>query len=68
MGNPGWRTQISFLLAGAIFMLCQMIMSSTRNAVDDPGVGQGDRSFQDSGQRGVGVSRLETIGRGTLLD
>ena len=63
MGNSNWRTQISFLLAGAIFVLCQMIVSGTRNNVDEAGVAQAsDRGFQDGGARGIllGAGPTET--------
>jgi len=51
MANSGWRTQISFLLAGAIFVLCHMIVSGTRNTADEPGSAQaGDRSYQTDGR------------------
>jgi hypothetical protein len=60
MGNSGWRTQISFLLAGAIFLLCHMIVSGSRDNVEEAGLSQaGDRSYRDA-------VRDETVSRGGL--
>jgi hypothetical protein len=73
MGNVGWRAQISFLLAGAIFLLCHMMMSGNRGNIVAASLSQaGSRSFQDGGFRDAtlsgGTSRSETDGRRIRAD
>jgi hypothetical protein len=47
MANLGWRARISFFLAGAIFVLCQMVVNGPRGAGSEPGFKlAGDRSVQ----------------------
>ena len=69
MANVGWRTRISFLLAGAIFVLCQMIVSGSRNAGSEASFNlAGDRSFQGGAMRAGPASRAETDGRAIEAD
>jgi hypothetical protein len=63
MANLGWRAQVTFLLAGAIFVLCHMIMTGTRSADVDAGYTlAGDRGA-DTGRAASSAVRLETDGR-----
>ena len=69
MGHVGWRAQISFLLAGAIFVLCHMIMSGSRGNVVASNLSETRyRSFQDGGMRNAVASGIETDGRQTRAD
>jgi hypothetical protein len=69
MGNSGWRTQISFLLAGAIFVLCHMIVSGARDNVEEAGLSQTrDRSLQAGARSLVSANRFETEGRSRRAD
>jgi hypothetical protein len=66
MGDVGWRAQISFLLAGAIFVFCHMVMSGNRGNVVASNASEAPyRSFQDGGMRNAAVSAspIETDGR-----
>jgi len=69
MGNSGWRMQISFLLAGAIFVLCHMIVRGSRDNVEEGSLSQaGDRSFQAGARNLVSADRFETDGRSRRTD
>ena len=71
MGYVGWRAQISFLLAGAIFVLCHMIMSGNRGNMVASNLSEaGFHSFRDGGTRNAAVSAspIETDGRQTRAD
>jgi hypothetical protein len=71
MANLGWRARISFFLAGAIFVLSQMVAGVPRDAGNEPVFKlAGDRSVQASSVRGVpfGTGRIETEGRAAAAD
>ena len=71
MGHMGWRARISFLLAGAIFVFCHMLMSGNRGNVVASNLSEaGYRSVPDGGLRNPAVSdsRIETDGRKTRAD
>jgi hypothetical protein len=71
MGHVGWRARISFLLAGAIFVLCHMLMSGNRGNVVASNLSEaGYRGVSDGGMRNVAVSasRIETDGRKSRAD
>ncbi len=69
--GPSWHTSICFVLAGMIFVLCQIIVSGTRPDSEEPALGQaGDRSYEDGNLRKgfPAGSYAETEGRRTLAD
>jgi hypothetical protein len=71
MGHVGWRARISFLLAGAIFVFCHMLMSGNRGNVVASNLSEaGYRSVQDGGLRNgdISASRIETDGRKSRAD
>jgi hypothetical protein len=73
MSNLGWRARLYFLLAGAIFVLCQVIVSGTRSDSDRAALGQaGDRSFRGDVVPGLtvltGRGSLETDGQAPAED
>jgi hypothetical protein len=55
-----WRTYISFVLVGAIFILCQALSGGVSgNQADGQSADPGDRSYRDT-------LRDETAGRGGI--
>jgi hypothetical protein len=55
-----WRTYLSFVLVGAIFVLCQVLSGGVPgNQADAQSADPGDRSYRD-------VLREETAGRGGI--
>jgi hypothetical protein len=55
-----WRTYLSFVLVGAIFILCHALSGGLPgNQADGPSVDPGDRSYRDT-------LRDETSGRGGI--
>jgi hypothetical protein len=55
-----WRTYLSFVLVGAIFILCQALSGGIPgNQADGSSTDPGDRSYRDT-------VRYETAGRGSI--
>jgi hypothetical protein len=56
--RENWRTYLSFILVGAIFIVCQVLAGGTPSTQSTGLLGEGgDSTYRD-------MSRLETTGRG----